>query len=218
MAEFAHNSWRHEHTRNTPHKLLIGINPTASINIPEDLVPAAHDRLAELTNMRKCAQQALQRCIKIITPPCIFALGDKVWLDAQHLKFRVPSKKLAPQRYGPFKVLKQISPVTYQLLLPSQIKIHNVFHVDLLTPYVETQAYGENYPQPPPEIIDGEEEYKVEMIIDDHYIRQGQKRKKQFLVKWEGYPRSKNSWVNAEDIHAPRLLADYQARIEQAEV
>ena len=98
------------------------------------------------------------------------------------------------------------------------MKIHNVFHVDLLTPYVETQAYGENYPQPPPEIIDGEEEYEIEMIIDDRYIRQGQKRKKQFLVKWEGYPRSENSWVNAEDIHAPRLLADYQARIKQSEV
>ena len=98
------------------------------------------------------------------------------------------------------------------------MKIHNVFHVDLLTPYVETQAYRENYPQPPPEIIDGEEEYEAEMIIDDRYIRQGWKRKKQFLVKWEGYSRSKNSWVNAEDIHAPRLLADYQARIEQAEV
>ena len=98
------------------------------------------------------------------------------------------------------------------------MKIHNVFHVDLLTPYVETQAYRENYPQPPPEIINREEEYKVEMIIDDRYIKQGQKRKKQFLVKWEGYSRSENSWVNAEDIHAPRLLADYQARIEQAEI
>ena len=56
MAEFAHNSWRHEHTRHTPHELLIGINPTTSINIPEDLVPAAHNRLAELENMRKHAQ------------------------------------------------------------------------------------------------------------------------------------------------------------------
>ena len=90
--------------------------------------------------------------------------------------------------------------------------------MDLLTPYIETQAYGENYPQPPPEIIDGEEEYEVEMIIHDHYTRQEWKRKKQFLVKWVGYSMSKNSWVNAEDLHAPRLLADYQARLKQAEV
>ena len=45
--------------------------------------------------------------------------------------------------------------------------------MDLLTPYIETQAYRENYPQPPPEITNGEEEYKVEMIIHDCYVRQG---------------------------------------------
>ena len=111
-------------------------------------------------------------------PPCIFTPEDKVWLDVQYLKFRIPSKKLAPWRYGPLKVLKQTLPVTYQLLLPLQMKIHNIFHMDLLVPYVKILAYGENYPQPPPEIIDGEEEYKVEMIIYDYYTRQGQKRKK----------------------------------------
>ena len=168
--------------------------------------------------MRRCAQIALQRHIKVATPPRIFTPGDKVWLDAQHLKIRVPSKKLAPWRYGPFKILKRISPVTYRLLLPSQMKIHNVFHMDLLTPYIETQAYGENYPQPPPEIIDGEEEYEVELIIDDRYIRQGWKRKRQFLVKWKGYPQSENSWVSEEDMHALGLLADYQAILEQNKV
>jgi hypothetical protein len=43
MAEFAYNSWRHKHTRHTPHELLIGINPTALITISEDSVPATHD-------------------------------------------------------------------------------------------------------------------------------------------------------------------------------
>ena len=214
MAEFAYNSWRHEHTRHTPHELLIGINPTTSINTPEDSVPAIHNWLAKLRNMRICAQQALQRYIKVTTPSYVFTPENKVWLDIQHLKLRISSKKLAPWRYGPFKVLKQISPVTYWLLLPSQIKIHNVFHVDLLTPYVKTQTYGENYPQPPPEIIDGEEEYEVEMIIDDCYIRQGWKRKKQFLVKWEEYPRSENSWVSEEDMHAPGLLTDYLSLLD----
>ena len=94
------------------------------------------------------------------------------------------------------------------------MKIHNVFHVDLLTPYVKTQAYGENYPQPPPEIIDGEEEYEVEMIINDRYLRQGRKKKRQFLVKWKGYPHSENSWVSEEDMHAPGLLTDYLSLLD----
>jgi hypothetical protein len=41
MAEFAHNSWKHEQTKHTLHELIIRINPTASITTPEDKVPAA---------------------------------------------------------------------------------------------------------------------------------------------------------------------------------
>ena len=81
MAEFAHNSWRHKHTKHTLHELLIGINPTASITIPEDRVSAAQERLKMLKQARTNAQQSLQKCIKPIVPPRTFVLGDKVWLD-----------------------------------------------------------------------------------------------------------------------------------------
>ena len=60
-----------------------------------------------------------------------------------------------------------MSPVTYCLKLPTSLKIHDVFHVDLLTPYHETSKHGANYTQPPPELIDGEGEYQVEEIIDE---------------------------------------------------
>jgi Chromo (CHRromatin Organisation MOdifier) domain len=101
-----------------------------------------------------------------------------------------------------FEVLQRISPVTYWIKLPQTWKIHNVFHVDLLTPYYKTPAYGIMHSQPPPELIDGEEEYEVEEIIDHRTFR----RKKQYLVKWLGYPMSENSWVNEKDLHSPQLL------------
>jgi hypothetical protein len=81
-----------------------------------------------------------------------------------------------------------------------------VFHVDLLIPYSETEAYGESFSQPPPELIDGEEEYEVEEIINHCKYR----RKKQFLVKWKGYPSSENSWVDEQDLNAPELLEEYR--------
>jgi hypothetical protein len=118
----------------------------------------------------------------------------------------MPSRKLSPWRYGPFKVLEQISPVTYRIDLPHTMKIHNVFHVDLLTSYHETDAYGEAYSQPPPELIDGQQEYEVEEIIDDRSYR----RKQQYLVRWLGYPTFENSWVDAKDLHSPELLAEYR--------
>ena len=166
MAEFAHNSWRHENTKHTPHELIIGINPTTSIRTPEDFVPAAQEQLLMLNKSRSDAQKALQWHIKPINPPKTFAPGDEVWLDARNLKIRTPSRKLSPRRYGPFKVLQKISLVAYCIEHSQTIKIHNVFHVDLLIPHCQTEAYVETYHQPPPELIDGEEEYEIKEIID----------------------------------------------------
>ena len=59
MAEFAHNSWKHEHMKYMPHELITGINPTASINTLEDSVPAAQEHLKKLIQARADVQKAL---------------------------------------------------------------------------------------------------------------------------------------------------------------
>ena len=144
-----------------------------------------------LSESQSDMQKALQRHIKPINPSKTFTPRDKVWLDARNLKIRTPSRKLSPWRYGPFKVLQKISLVAYRIELPQTMKIHNVFHVDLLIPHRQTEAYGETYCQPPPELIDGEEEYEIKEIIDQ--CTDKQRRKKQYLVSWVGYPASENS-------------------------
>src|SRR6266849_2196484 len=102
MAEFAHNSWKHEHTKHTPHELIFGTNPTASFTIPEDSVPAAQDRLMDLQKAQSDAQRSLQKHIKPLNPPRSFVSGNKVWLDARNLHTSNPSRKLSPKRYDPF--------------------------------------------------------------------------------------------------------------------
>ena len=91
-----------------------------------------------------------------------FKEGDQVWLEGMNLQLSHPSAKLAPKQYSPFKVLREISPVIYCLKLPPHWTIHNVFHASLLTPYREMPEHGINFHEPPPELIEGEEEYKVE--------------------------------------------------------
>ena len=44
-------------------------------------------------------------------------------LKAEHCQ------KLVPKFYGPYTVLKRVGSVAYQLALPSQSKLHPVFHV-----------------------------------------------------------------------------------------
>jgi len=132
--------------------------------------------------------------------------GDKVWLEGKNLHI-IGTCKLLPQRYRPFTIMKQIGPVAYKLELPSSMKIHDIFHVNLLMPYKETEQYGMPYTRPPPVIDQGKEEYKINSIISDRSF--GRNRKKQYLVHWKGYPSSDDSWVNHEDLHTPEILQEY---------
>jgi hypothetical protein len=133
-------------------------------------------------------------------------VGDQVWLEGKNL--HIPgSRKLLPRRIGPFQIKERIGAVAYRLDLPTTMKIHDVFHVDLLLPYKETEAYGTPYTRPPPVIDQGEEEYEVESIIN--VKRRGRGCKLQYLVKWKGYPSHDNSWVDHNDLHAPDLLKEY---------
>jgi hypothetical protein len=77
-------------------------------------------------------------------PSHVFYKNDLVLLEATNLQTTHPKAKLAPQRYGPFKVL-WATPMNCRLELPPQMRIHPVFHNSLLKPYVETSAHGPNF-------------------------------------------------------------------------
>jgi len=101
-----------------------------------------------------------------------------------------------------------MSPVNYRLELPTQWSIHDVFHIDLLTPYRETDIHGSNYSRPAPDLIDNEEEYEVEKILDTRQFSKGHKR--QYLIKWKGYLDLDNKWVDHKDIHAPDAIREFK--------
>ncbi|GJZ40817.1 RNA-directed DNA polymerase, eukaryota [Tanacetum coccineum] len=52
------------------------------------------------------------------------------------------SKKLAKRYYGPFEILKRVGKVAYRLALPDSSKIHPVFHVSLLKPFLGSDQEG----------------------------------------------------------------------------
>jgi len=96
--------------------------------------------------------------------------------------------------------------VAMQLALPPSMKIHNMFHTDLLLPYKETEQYGMPFTQPPL-IVDSKEEYEIKNILDARHY--GRRQKLQYLVHWKGYPHSNDSWIDHKDLHAPDALADF---------
>jgi len=136
-----------------------------------------------------------------------FKEGDQVWLEASNLKLSYHTPKLTPRCQGPFHINKVISPVAYQLALPLSWGIHDVFHTSLLLPYRETAAHGPNFMHPPPDLIEGEEEYEVEAVVN--HQRHGRRCQLQYLIKWKGYPSSDSMWEAAEDVHAEDLVKGY---------
>jgi Chromo (CHRromatin Organisation MOdifier) domain len=133
-----------------------------------------------------------------------FVVGQKVWLEGTNLKTSHPTRKFAPKCYGPFSIMDVISPVIYCLTLPPSWKIHNVFHVSLLMPYKETEEHGPNFAEPPPELIEEHEEYKVEQVLALRLF--GCWKKLQYLIRWKGYSHAHDSWTPADDVHTPDLI------------
>ena len=54
-------------------------------------------------------------------------------------------------------------------------------------------------------MVDGEEEYEVEEILNARYFR----RRLQYLVKWKGYGHEDNEWISANDVHAEEALQEF---------
>jgi hypothetical protein len=93
-----------------------------------------------------------------------FNVGDLVWLQAKDIKIHQKSPKLGPHQLGLFKVVKHISDLDFKLDLPHYLKLYPVFHINHLAPY-----WNNGLDKPPPSesiMVEGEEEYKVDKIMD----------------------------------------------------
>src|SRR5260370_1122944 len=135
---------------------------------------------------------------------------DRAIPPPRYLQPPYQTTKLAPKRYGPFRITKEISPVAYQLSLPISWTIHDVFHASLLVPYRENAVHGPNFSKPPPDLVQGTEEYEVEHLVN--HRRHARSRMLQYFVEWKRCPESNHNCVPVQNIHAPDLVLKYHQR------
>ena len=100
-----------------------------------------------------------------------------------------------------------ISHMAFCLHILSRWKIHPIFHASLLITYKETLEHGPNFLRPPLNLIDREEEHKVEAILG-HCGKPGCHT---FLIRWKGYSAVKDTWEPEGNLgSAQPLITEYK--------
>jgi hypothetical protein len=153
-----------------------------------------------------------------------FEVGDFVLLATRQIPLKHAQKvdkserpKLVPRFIGPFEIIKAINPNAMKLKLPKSMqRLHDVFNVDRLKPYVGNPSQFSTRPIPKvtPVLLDeatGEESFIIEALLDKRRTPQGV----DYLVKWHGYPLSEASWEPEANIkhvaHFKRLIGELKA-------
>ena len=79
---------------------------------------------------------------------------------------------------------------------------------------METEVHRNNYSQPPPDLLEGEEVYTVERILK--HRRRG--RGYQYYIQWEGYLIMEASWELESAFSANGdMLANYKERHQRTQ-
>ena len=214
LAQYAYNSAKNETTGVTPFFANYGREPEAfrmptekdslsqEAEIEVENLKALHEQLAtdiEFIGMRTAEYYNRKRS----TEPTL-KKGDRVYLLRKNIKTVRPSEKLDFKKLGPFEIETVMGKVTYKLKLPKTMRIHPVFHISLLEP-----APKKAKQIMPTELLPDENgEYEVETILDCKWVR----GRRQYLIKWKGYPNTENTWEPKTNLNCSELVSEFHRR------
>lgn len=213
-AEIAYNNSIQVSTGFSPYYLNYGQHPNLPIVNASDqqncnnqtvseLLSSLHNSISIAKNNLLSAQQRQTYYANQHRREVVFQVGDEVMLSTVNFRNMNPNRtvKLMPRYIGPLKIKKVVSSVAYELELPPTLRIHPVFHVSKLKLYRSDDRYErEQVTRPAPELVDGEQEYEVERILDRRERRQGRGIRVEYLVKWLGYPEYESTWERESNL------------------
>ena len=214
LTEFVYNCLKHANIKMPPYKALYEYLFEMEINLNKEntnFMPAVHKCIKLLKKTQKGlniqlklvqdrqANTANKHCLDIS-----FNDGDQVLLNIKNLTLLCPNKKLSEKYIRLFSVFEKKGKAAYKLELPLNMKIHLIFHVNLLKPHHRNKqksiTNGEII-----ELVDNKE-YEVESILD-YCIRYN---KLNYLVKWKEWSDKYNEWLPEKALNrAQKLLQSF---------
>lgn len=153
-AEWHYNTAIHSSTGKTPFEVVYGKKPpslpqyiqgTSTLEAIDSEYTNRDEMLGMLKRKLLKAQEAMKLQADKRRLEHTFKVGDKVFIKLRpYRQTSLPAQrnhKMSKRYYGPFKLLKQIGEVAFEVELPTTTKIHPVFHVSQLKPcYADSEA------------------------------------------------------------------------------
>ena len=136
-----------------------------------------------------------------------FEVGDMVFLRLQPyrqstLKYG-GAKKLKPCFYGPYRVLRRVGEVAYEIELPPDSRVHNVFQVSFLKKALGQHILASR------DLPPLDEECKLTLVSEEILeVRERRLRSRvirEYLVSWRGLPIEEATWEGESILQNPLL-------------
>ncbi|KAJ1587919.1 hypothetical protein NDA12_001953 [Ustilago hordei] len=215
-AAFVYNNMVHNSIGVSPFFACYGWNPKAHPDIPQRLGvndPGRFEYLMDGKERCKYLQEQIReaQCRSVDQynrkhKDIEFKVGDMVYINHRNWKTRRPTPKLDTQFAGPYPVQEQVGHQAYQITLPANLRVHDVFHVSMLEP-ARTSSLPQHAEQPTiPSLPDGDLDFEVEALID----KRSHNGTTEYKVLWRGYSEEAASWEPVENLNCPDLIQEYE--------
>jgi len=201
MAEFAYNNKAHSDTKVSPFEANNSWNLKMGFELRKKGKFEGAERFAkrmeEVQGEAKAALAKAQEEMRWYADKkrgevVEYKIGDLVLLSTKELKWQMvgrSSEKLVKWFVGPYKVKAIISSNVVELELPATVRIHLVVNISRIKQYID-QVNGQRKETPQPIMVEGEEEWEVEKILNKRKVR----GKGKFLVRWKGFTAEGDTW------------------------
>ena len=194
----------------SPIDLEIGQHVGVKSMEARDFVMKCKNDLIRMQEQIARSQHQMQKHYNVNRPDQQFQVGDQVLLNTMNLKLthaaagKDAKRKLSPRWIGPFSVLRETTPDTYRLNIPTGLKLHDEFHTSLLKPcHKDSSNTRLNPPGAAMINAEGEKVFLVEKIIN---IRRNRQKKIEVQVRWLGYSSTDDSWEPISNMDSAKGL------------
>jgi hypothetical protein len=196
-AEFCYNTSWHFSTKLTPFEVVYGVPPprllsyipgTTRVQAVDEVLRNREQILSILHHNLQQAQQRMKKYADIKRTERNFEVGQKVYLRLQPYRQMTVahrrSLKLAPRFYGPFSIVRKVGEVAYELDLPTESRVHPVFHVSQLKLKLGSTVFP--VPKLPP--VDSHGVFRPEPaeVLDRRSRPHNHRALVELLIRWEG--------------------------------